>query len=137
MRQRGINVAISLFVRQSPPALIRQYFDIVTLERGNLEQRQSRHQRFVADMTLELQSVRDYFDTVKGNLRTLRTYGASALDETTEEDLTAKTDAATASLQAAERELHERKPDLTDTARLEDMLSELAQMVGCTLHSVN
>lgn len=106
----------------------RQYFDIVTVERGNLEQRQSRHQRFVADMTLELQSVREYFGTVKGNLHTLRIYGASALDVTTDEDLTAKTDSATRSLEAAERELNERQPDLTDTARLEDMLSELAQM---------
>ena len=88
-------------------------------------------------MTLELQSVREYFDTVKGNLRTLRIYGASALDATTDEDLTAKTDSATTSLEVAERELNERKPDLTDTARLEDMLSELAQMVGCILRWVD
>ena len=109
---------------------LREYFDIVTLERSNLEQRQSRYQRFVADMSLELTSVCEYFDTVKGNLRTLRTYGASALDAATEEDLNAKTDAATASLQTAEQQLKERKPDLTDTDRLDDMLSELAQMVG-------
>ena len=88
-------------------------------------------------MTLELQSVREYFDTVKGNLRTLRIYGASALDATTDEDLTAKTDSATTSLEVAERELNERTPDLTDTARLEDMLSELAQMVGCILRWVD
>jgi len=40
-------------------------------------------------MSLELTSVGEYFDTVKGNLRTLRTYGASALDAATEEDLKA------------------------------------------------